>query len=86
MELLTWRTEPPFNNGLVWETQHGAHQYAGPKGGNLGFRDYNLDGLVDQGEVRPAGSENYVVDSFAGTANDGVHGRYPFNRRRLVEE
>ncbi|GAG05369.1 unnamed protein product, partial [marine sediment metagenome] len=51
-----------------------------------GFRDYNLDGLIDQGEVRPAGSENYKVDSVFGTPNDGTSSVYPFNRRRLLED
>jgi hypothetical protein len=93
MELLTWRTEPPFNNGAVWvlngfpDGYMRFHPFAGPyTGPNLGFRDYNLDGLIDQGEVRPAGSENYIADSVNGTADDGFRSAYPFNRRRLMED
>ena len=86
IELLTWRTKPPFNNGTVWESHHGWHPYAGPSGAQLGFRDYNLDGLIDQGETRPAGSENYVADSCRCTVNDGLRTDYPFNRRRLLED
>lgn len=52
----------------------------------LGFRDYNLDGMVDQGEVRPARSANYSVDSNPFTVNDGAGSEYPFDRRRLVED
>ncbi|RME37046.1 MAG: PKD domain-containing protein, partial [Planctomycetota bacterium] len=51
-----------------------------------GFRDYNLDGMIDQGEVRPDRSENYIVDSNPFTTNDGTHTDYPFNRRRLMED
>jgi hypothetical protein len=51
-------------------------------------RDFNLDGLVDLGEVRAPGTENYVVDEDPTTPNDGgpYSGVYPFNRRRLVED
>ena len=51
-------------------------------------RDFNLDGLLDMGEVREAGTENYVVDEDLFTQNDGgpQSGRYPFNRRRLTED
>ncbi|MCK4340243.1 MAG: thrombospondin type 3 repeat-containing protein [Phycisphaerae bacterium] len=50
-------------------------------------RDFNLDGLLDLGEVRAAGTENYVIDEYTMTANDGgPAGRYPFNRRRLTED
>ncbi|HUU82232.1 MAG TPA: PKD domain-containing protein [Phycisphaerae bacterium] len=74
------------------------HPYAGPASGfgqnvdsdpapdGCGFRDYNLDGLIDQGEVRPAGSANYSTDSIFGTPNDGTSSVYPFNRRRLLED
>ncbi len=93
MELLTWRTEPPFNNGFAWETdleEYGisrSHPYAGMfPGANMGFRDYNLDGLVDQGECRHPGSENYQADSVVGSPNNGVDSFYPFNRDRLIED
>ncbi|MCO6438986.1 MAG: PKD domain-containing protein [Phycisphaerae bacterium] len=97
MEVLTWRTEAPFNTGDYWEWQQvwvhgnaGFHPYAGPLGGqgeNLGFRDYNLDGLIDQGEVRPQGSENYLVDSFIELGRiPGTETQYPFNRQRILED
>ncbi|MCH8147484.1 MAG: hypothetical protein IH987_05745, partial [Planctomycetes bacterium] len=38
----------------------------------IGFRDYNLDGMIDQGEVRPELSENYSVDSNPFTPNNGT--------------
>ncbi len=88
LELLTWRTRPPFNNGDAWQ---GANNFSGafhPYAflANKGFRDYNLDGLVDLGECRHAGSENYQADSDVGTANNGVASVYPFNRGRMVED
>ncbi|RMF85148.1 MAG: hypothetical protein D6744_01915, partial [Planctomycetota bacterium] len=50
-------------------------------------RDYNLDGLLDMGEVRAPGTENYAVDLDNGTNNDGGGGsNYPFSRRRLTED
>ncbi|MEW6199232.1 MAG: thrombospondin type 3 repeat-containing protein [Planctomycetota bacterium] len=50
-------------------------------------RDFNLDGLLDLGEVRAAGSENYVMDEYADTNNSGgPEVAYPFNRRRLTED
>lgn len=61
-----------------------------------GFRDFNLDGMVDLGEGRafgidedgqPFGTENYVIDSFDFTRNDGMDATaYPFNRNRLTED
>ncbi len=95
MELLTWRWEEPFNDAQAWEGQAGRlyvrpspdHPYAGQLGEGLGFRDFNLDGLLDQGEVRPVGSENYLVDSFIERARiPGTQTAYPFNRQRLMEE
>ena len=61
---------------------------------NLGYlltqamkRDYNLDGMIDQGEVRLAGTESYSMDTFNVTQNDGgLPSYYPFNRRRLTED
>ncbi len=94
MEYLSWRTAPPFTDGAAWEQHAGPgasqqsrdHPYAGPSGANLGFRDFNLDGLVDLGESRFTGSENYVADSSAATPNDGRGSAYPFNSRRLMED
>ncbi len=96
-EMLTWHwykqsrdDGPTF--GYAWEEDHGIyHPYAGPgvfmmPNENLGFLDYNLDGLLDQGEVRVAGSENYIVDLNPLTANDGTNSLYPWNRRRLMED
>jgi PKD repeat protein len=93
MEVLTWRREPPFNTGTSWERDLSfdgrirRHPYAGSLyGPNLGFRDYNLDGLLDLGETRFSGSANYVSDSHRGTANDGIQSAYPFNRNRMMED
>lgn len=51
-------------------------------------RDFNLDGLMDLGEVRDAGTENYAIDLDPGSPNDGGVGGsvYPYNRQRLVED
>lgn len=95
IEYLTWRTDgtsPSY--GTIWELRHGTqHPYAGPNvsnpldpNENMGFMDYNLDGMIDQGEVRNIGSENYLVDSYDGSPNNGVDSIYPFNRNRLVED
>ncbi|MCH8879355.1 MAG: PKD domain-containing protein [Planctomycetes bacterium] len=63
-----------------------------------GFRDFNLDGMLDLGEGRQfphtlsdgtevGGTENYVIDSFDFTRNDGREVMaYPFNRDRVVED
>ena len=51
------------------------------------MRDFNLDGLLDLGEVRAEGTENYVVDLAWTTANDGGGSTvYPYNRSRLTED
>ncbi|MBU0717160.1 MAG: PKD domain-containing protein [Planctomycetes bacterium] len=52
----------------------------------IGFADYNLDGMLDQGEVRPPLSENYSADANPYTADNGTNSNYPFNRRRLLED
>ena len=50
-------------------------------------RDYNLDGLLDMGEVRDVDTENYCMDTQNATPNDGgPFSEYPFNRRRLTED
>jgi hypothetical protein len=50
-------------------------------------RDYNLDGLLDVGEMRLPNTENYAVDGDPETTNDaGPGGIYPHNRTRLVED
>ncbi len=81
MELLTWRTEPPFNNGRAWLSLGSRTQ---PLVELFGFRDFNLDGVLDQGEIRNDGSDNYVTAP-DGTGN-GTGTAYPWNRRRLVED
>jgi len=92
LEWLTWRTDGTSPTpGLAWEFENGPyHPYAGAFNarteGAKGFADYNLDGMIDQGEVRPELSENYSVDSVPGTPNDGSSSVYPFNRRRMVED
>ncbi len=90
IEALTWRQVPPFNNGVAWDRMYGAHPYAGPSGANLGFRDFNLDGLIDQGETTPPGSENYLADYTEGRPVQhlprGTATAYPWNRQRLLED
>ncbi len=50
-------------------------------------RDFNLDGLLDLGEVRAPGTENYAIDLDNGTPNDGGSGSDPtFSRRRITED
>ena len=50
-------------------------------------RDFNLDGLLDLGEVRDPNTENYAIDLDPLTRNDGgADSKYPFNRQRLVED
>jgi PKD repeat protein len=74
------------NDGAAWETEHGPHPFAGPSSGlNLGFHDYNLDGLIDLGEVVVAGTENYVDDPDHHTPR-GSGTIYPWNRKRLLED
>ena len=86
------RGEAWDHDGGLLDDGRWPHPYAGPASGlgpdgqGVGFRDFNLDGLIDQGEVRPAGSENYKVDSVFGTSDDGTFSKYPFNRRRLLED
>lgn len=48
-------------------------------------RDFNLDGLLDLGEVRLPNTENYIMDEYTLTAPNGL-GVYPFNRSRLAED
>lgn len=81
MELLTRRTTGDFpNNDSAWARLYGPHPY----GGFVGFRDFNVDGLIDQGESRPTGNENYTTDVIG--ERDGNSTDYPWNRRRLLED
>lgn len=92
LEWLTWRTDGTSPTvSADWESENGPyHPFAGPSSprndGPKGFADYNLDGMIDQGEVRPELSESYSVDSHVTTIDDGTHTDYPFNRRRLMED
>lgn len=92
VEWMTWRTDGTSRTyGDEWEDENGPyHPFAGPStartSGEFGFADYNLDGMIDQGEVRPELSENYSVDANPATINDGTHTDYPFNRRRMLED
>jgi hypothetical protein len=55
--------------------------------GSLLGGDYNLDGLLDMGEVRLPNTENYVMDEYSATpADGGPSSMYPFNRKRVVED
>ncbi len=87
LEWLTWRTDgTSMTRGSRWALDNGDYH---PFANRVGFRDYNLDGMIDQGEVRPELSENYSVDSDPWTnPNDGYTGNtnYPFNRLRLIED
>ncbi len=85
LELLTWMRKSHDTFRIV----------EGPLGQQLKVndptvlkRDYNLDGLLDMGEVRERGTESYTVDLDPGTVNDGGIGGsdYPFNRARLTED
>ena len=84
LEWLTWRTNGlNLTMGHQWALDNGNyHPYALDEG----FKDYNLDGMIDQGEVRPERSESYSADSLSVTPNDGTGSAYPFNRRRMVED
>jgi PKD repeat protein len=91
-ELLTWVTDgSTVSFGHVWDSLHGPHPFAGPgdmttPGENMGFRDYNLDGMVDQGESRIAGTECYLVDGDDASRDNGTDTAYPWNRQRLTED
>ncbi len=92
LEWLTWRTDGTSPTvSAAWESDNGPyHPFAGPSspriGGPIGFADYNLDGMIDQGEVRPELSESYSVDSEPRTTDDGTATDYPFNRQRMMED
>jgi PKD repeat protein len=52
-----------------------------------GFRDFNLDNMLDLGEGRALGTDNYALDSDPATTPDGMDQEaYPFNRHRLTED
>ncbi len=85
----------PFNNVFVINTQptsapptiFGKLDINIVSGTSPIKRDFNLDGLVDMGECRAPNTENYALDMFPTTPNDGgPDSRYPFNRRRLTED
>ncbi len=66
IEVLTWRTAPPTNDGRAWEGNYGFHPYAGSSNQNFGFRDYNLDGRLDLGEARTFDSISYTSQGGGG--------------------
>ncbi len=95
LELLTRRTDGTsltqpvgFNPRALAELRSDvlAHPLLADPVSFPGFRDWTLDGLIDQGEVRDAGTENYVADAYCGTRDDGYNSTYPHNRRRLIED
>ncbi len=89
LEYMTWRRD----GKALTEPMTGP-----PTVDGRGFRDFNLDGMLDLGEGRQfphtlsdgtevGGTENYVIDSFDFTRNDGrEQDAYPFNRDRVVED
>ncbi|MFT7489336.1 MAG: hypothetical protein ACI9OU_001738, partial [Candidatus Promineifilaceae bacterium] len=88
LELATWRTD---GDALTGPTNPVVSQGSGFTpilyGGD--HRDVNLDGLVDQGETVPAGSQSYFVDDDSSTADSGGSSDgvlYPFNWDRYVED
>jgi len=73
---LIWdRRDEPFCD---WNG-NGRYDYAG-------FRDFNLDGLLDQGETIVPNGMNYLNDVDPNSTNNLVYGIYPFNRTRLLED
>lgn len=84
LEFSTWIHEPAYGETDV---QYETLNADGTPNPGILKRDYNLDGLIDQGEVRLPGTENYVYDADSFLPNDGGPGEaYPFNRRRLTED
>jgi hypothetical protein len=102
-QALTWRAGTFPNPDIVYAPDSGDHLYtinvsdgASTDLGSLNLsvgrvallpRDFNLDGLIDMGEVRDPGTENYCMDGNPGTDNNGGPDvDYPFNRRRMTED
>lgn len=79
LEYLTWITTNNGPGGV------GTLQTERPE---ILKRDYNLDGLLDQGSCRLPGTENYTQDTCPCSTNDGnpYSEVYPHNRRRLMED
>jgi|GEM_PF-1013032 len=77
---------------LTVDPASGASEEVGSFGFSAGraeffTRDYNLDGLIDMGEIRDPNTENYIKDVDFSTPDDGgLYTHYPFNRRRLTED
>lgn len=76
-----------FDGGNVWTLEWLTWRKDEPSGPAM-KRDFNLDGLLDLGEVRELYTENYAIDLDPGTPNDGGPdgSNYPFNRTRLVQD
>ncbi len=91
LEFMTWRTDgsaptEPLDPSLSTIGYDGGNNLNANEGRG-GFRDYNLDGMLDLGEGRAFGTDNYVIDSLNGTRNDGMDDlAYPHNRTRLTED
>ncbi len=51
-----------------------------------GYRDFNLDGLIDQGETVVPGAMNYFNDPIPTTPDNLADTLYPFNRDRITED
>ncbi|MGB0716296.1 MAG: PKD domain-containing protein, partial [Phycisphaerae bacterium] len=83
IELATWRGT---DNCFAWEdemTFNGYsrnHPYA-----DVGFRDFNLDGMLDLGWTRSQQTENYMYGPPLAVGSPAPRS-YPFDRQRLVED
>ncbi|MGY8994324.1 MAG: hypothetical protein ACKVK8_09290, partial [Rhodospirillales bacterium] len=88
LEVATWRTDGDALTGpLNPVVSQGSGLTPILYGGD--HRDLNLDGLIDQGETIPAGSQAYFVDDHAGTPDSGGTSdavNYPFNWDRYAED
>lgn len=103
IELLTWQNRPgpdvmpnrPVGSNApakaIWTSGQsvvpgGAMSYQELYMG--GFRDFNLDGLIDQGETIPLDTEDTQYSNYntSFVRGDPLRGDYPFNRDRLTED
>lgn len=76
----------PFDGGNMFQIEYMTWRRFPPTSAFM-KRDFNLDGLLDEGEVRERLMENYVIDADRTTPNDGgPDDGYPFNRRRMTED
>jgi len=79
--------EEYVNDGDAWGSRNGSHPYATQVSGDakLGFRDYNLDGRLDLGEVRIQGAESYQGLFGGPTAGDSATTKADA-RSRILED